>query len=119
MKKHDTRNDFSPEYRLQIAAGIISAAEVIERDGWCQNVYTSRDGQHCAVGALYAAIGNEDYRTRTDAYILLSSYLNRPKGLFRRNPKTTVTSWNDKEGRTEGEVIGMFHETAMWLVDAG
>jgi hypothetical protein len=89
----------------EVADLLDGAADIIERDGWCQKAL-ERDGAVCALGALNkAALG--------DAYGLLSSH---PNGLlafgalFRRVGMLHL--WNNEPERTKQEVLDEFRKAA-------
>ena len=68
-----------------------AAADLIERDGWCQYQFTKGD-KRCLVGAIERAAGYETY-----ASVLM--YFQK------RQRIANAVNWNDREGRTKAEVI--------------
>jgi hypothetical protein len=85
------------------------AADILERDGWCQGVYASDpvDGPCCALGAIRrAATGtafpawNDDWDAITHAGRALASMTG------------FVPTWNDTHGRQAAEVTAALRAAA-------
>ena len=81
------------------------AADILERDGWCQGANTDREGRHCLLGALRKAWEQTlGWIWTTTALDSLCAGL--PLG------GEWPSSWNDTEGRTAAEVISLLREAA-------
>ncbi|QDM56487.1 hypothetical protein PP996_gp61 [Gordonia phage SheckWes] len=109
------------------------AAEVLEKDGWCQgdlhdvlHYYGTEQvtgtTRHCALGAIDVAVlgpramnlheegkvptGSHDARNQAMKY--LTQYLEEhflPPARSNLNGMSSIPEWNDAEGRTAQEVI--------------
>lgn len=71
--------------------GLLRAADLIERDGWCQR-FANKNGRYCLFGAISMAAGVFDACALTDR---VSRYLGVPSAI----------SWNDAPCRTKEEAI--------------
>lgn len=78
------------------------AADVLERDGWCQGTHTDPYGRRCAFGALQVARAYSDIRD--DGSLKVYRLLHERTG--------GVIDWNDAPGRTKQEVLALFRNTA-------
>jgi hypothetical protein len=79
----------------EVADVLDGAADIIERDGWCQGAL-ERDGAVCAIGALTMAMRPTVARDRAFA------------ALARRLGGDSVARWNDAPERTKQEVLDLF-----------
>ncbi len=79
------------------------AADLLERDGWCQGRLVGNKGDHCILGALDAVDPSEDARFLKAT----SDFILRVKG--------AVTLWNDAPERTANEVIALLRQVATEL----
>lgn len=84
---------------------------ILVDDGWCQGSFERLDGACCAVGALRratfgdTAIGNAR-KQASDLYsrAIHTAHLQMAQmGEFGR-----IVSWNDAQGRTKQQVLGLF-----------
>lgn len=82
---------------------LLAAADEIERDGWCQGRAHSRDGRHCALGALGGAA--PDQMAFDSAKHVLSRWLD--VSLF-----GGIQHWNDQGERTATDVIAALRAAA-------
>lgn len=89
---------------------LLGAADLLERDGWCQLEYQDFSGSRCVVGALSKVLdvdidswegSDEDIEIRT---------------LIRGDEILDLTFWNDNMVRTAEEVIAKLREVAESLV---
>jgi hypothetical protein len=89
-----------------LAEVLDKAAEVLERDGWCQSNFENKAGERCAVGALRQASRELDgiISFRIEARTALAEYL--------EISSLDVIEWNDTRGRTAAEVIDALKHTA-------
>ena len=92
--------------RDRIAEVLLGAADYIERHGWCQGTSQKGDGV-CAAWALTIAAGH-DFSTSEEA----GRRLIRSLGKNVRTVPATVPAWNDRIGRTQGEVIEALRSAA-------
>ena len=81
------------------------AADILERDGWCQGANTDREGRHCLVGALRKAWEDEL------GWIWTSTILDSLSTRLELGGEWP-SSWNDELGRTASEVISLLREAA-------
>lgn len=110
----------------QVAADLRAAADVLERDGWTQDVFHCRavNGtgiSHCALGALAAAVsGNSeadpdedtgaDWWPRWDeASRVLAAEIGRSAS---PGWDLSVPEWNDLGEQTRGAVVGKIRAAA-------
>lgn len=77
-----------------------AAADLLERDGWCQGVYVSHGGARCAEGAIHAVAPSS--QVALDAEMALS------RALGGDHP----VRWNDAPGRTQKQVAAKLREAA-------
>jgi len=90
---------------------LLKAAEYIEDHGHCQFELQDQEGRVCARGALLAVLtGDPNRHTDSDP-----AYMLRVEA--ERMVESTVgaqyiITWNNQEGRTEGEVVRAFRKAA-------
>lgn len=97
----------------EIAEVLDGAADVIERDGWCQNDLTSDDGRHCLMGAIGAHLGtlSESGWWNLLAFDEVESKITAARDAAALaaqidvGPGMNVANWNDAPERTEQEVL--------------
>ena len=75
------------------------AADLLERDGWCQGTLMDADGKRCGAGALIGSTNGNDYWDAVNE-------IRRAVGTHR------VSTWNDAPERTADEVIALFRKLA-------
>lgn len=84
-----------------VAAVLDGAADLLERDGWCQRAWRNRTGQRCAQTALVdSAEGVYD-----DPWV-------KATWVMRQWIGESLTPWNDEPGRTASEVIAALRGAA-------
>lgn len=81
---------------------LLDAANILERDGWCQSVCLNKRGERCIMGALGAVYHSSMLDWPQQAIHALNINLQGP-----------IASWNDKSGRTKEEVLAMLRDTAL------
>lgn len=113
--KHLPKVDHTPAKMDEPCRLMLSAASIIERDGWCQNSMTSPSGQVCLEGALLRAYGVKfDHHTGASqmppnaVFDVLMTIKNRLGG-------TRPFDWNDTPGRTKEEVVTKLRAVALGL----
>ncbi len=77
------------------------AADLLERDGWCQWNLCSDNGEHCLAGALMD--------TDPDTWYRVTRFVGERVGT------PYVTDWNDEPERTAHEVIALLRQVAAEL----
>ncbi len=103
---YDKRWDVKPEVKLEPwRQMLLDAADLLERDGWCQQAYQDGDGHHCALGALDAVVGMAELKTID--WVAFSKANERLFGAVGQ-----ITHWNDARGRTAEEVISTLRKIA-------
>jgi hypothetical protein len=75
------------------------AADLLERDGWCQGGYSDNEGRHCLIGAIKTVNPGDDHGVT--ALDLIVRFLNQ-------NP----VCWNDVHDRTRDEVISVLRQAS-------
>ena len=82
---------------------VLVKAKALVAEGWCQVHFHTADGkQHCAEGAIMMAGGYDPHRY-IPAVRALSNVVEPVLGEF-----CSVMLWNDREGRTQAEVLDAF-----------
>src|SRR6266480_438144 len=92
------------DVQVQASKALMDAADLIERDGWCQgaNVKVWKERfQHCPFGAI-----THFSATRPKVFLAVMAAMKRVIG------GTTVPIWNDAEDRTAQQVIDKLREAA-------
>ncbi len=80
------------------------AADLLERDGWCQGLF--RDGtRRCLSAAITAAVADVSAPRRDIADEVVRDALRRHTGM-------TSTRWNDAPERTGDDVIALLRQVA-------
>lgn len=93
----------------EVADVLDAAAEVIERDGWCQNRLRTNDGRVCLVGAVDRVA--RERSTGSHGWWDVPSCKAAVEAMFKslnREPK----DFNDDTGRTKFEVIDALRHCA-------
>lgn len=90
---------------LDVADVLEAAAEVIEVKGWCQKESVDGEGRVCVLGAVQSA----DLLNRHPLTVRAMRALRNRLGLVQNYD---VIAWNDRPGRTEGEVLDLLKHTA-------
>src|SRR6516164_3781777 len=75
------------------------AADLLERDGWCQREFEDAQGRYCLVGAINRALPLE---VRQD---LAEDLLEAAEMHMSKFVGADPMRWNDRPGRTKEEVI--------------
>jgi hypothetical protein len=79
-----------------------AAADLLEKDGWCQDVLKDREGRCCARGALIAVHAADDWQGPVyDADELLEEAVGG-----------SIPAWNDLPNQTGENVIATLRHTA-------
>lgn len=79
---------------------LLRAAKLLETQGWVVGQYRTKEGEHCAIGALDEVCGID-----FNAYMLAANKLAACIG-------GNIVSWNDKPGQTAKNVIKTMRECA-------
>ncbi len=97
----------------EIGKVLSEAADLIERDGWCQETYEDYRGRRCMDGALIAVMGDTHVKLN-DVEAALSAHLPQVTSIHVAAPHAwaPVIAWNDAEGRTQEEVVAKLREVA-------
>jgi hypothetical protein len=80
-----------------------NAKELLIRDGWCQKLLVSPDGEHCMLGAI-----NSFYRCHEHVYRAYQCLRISIGG--EHDCPSVLANWNDTPGRTVDEVLAKFDE---------
>ena len=84
----------------EVADVLDDAADYIEKHGWCQGRHVAPDGRVCAVEALN--------RVSCDGPLQRNAQI----ALIDVTGASWIAAWNDREGRTQAEVLGAFRLAA-------
>jgi hypothetical protein len=84
---------------------LLRAAELLERDGWCQGALV-KNGAFCAMGALHKAT-DRDRKAYMSSLYRLMAFLGQHHGGTRN-----IIDWNDQPERTADEVIDALRAAA-------
>jgi len=125
---------YDPKYDLdEVSRLILAAADLIEREGWCQHSYTTIDDRtgrvkHCAAGALRAC-GFSNHVNIVDGKLEVQENWLLPKDIPLVKEAATriclflhalsVPQWNDGLKRTKEEVIAAMRGAAYAKVEEG
>ncbi len=82
---------------------LFEAATILERRGWCQKHLVDVKGRMCTVGAI-TEVWNLASGWDMDVVVIAQDKLTRVVG--------PLVEWNDTEGRTRDEVVGMLRYVA-------
>jgi hypothetical protein len=75
------------------------AADLLERNGWCQREFEDEQGRHCLVGAINRAPSPGVYSLELEIQRLSATgYMQTFLGM-------EPMRWNDMHGRTKEEVV--------------
>ena len=77
----------------------LDAADLLERDGWCQHAPMDERGRRCLINAVYS-VG--DYMACRDAERQIKLFIDKPH----------LSWWNDTDGRTKEQVIAVLRGCA-------
>jgi len=89
-----------------------SAADLLEKDGWCQGYPNNALGQRCALGAIWDV---EHYGPEAgQAEDLVRQLITKKRygGTVSATYPLAISTWNDQPGRTAQEVIAVLREAA-------
>lgn len=106
---------------MSIYETLNAAADLLEKDGWCQEDYANDSGQRCTVGAIYQMpTGNQFSISEalsdaecSEAEDYLTYYLAQTADVAH------IPSWNDEPDRTQAEVIETLRAAALTAQVAG
>lgn len=87
-----------------------AAADLIERDGWCQQRFHDTLGGWCASGACLKVSGAWDGEIEDDDTIFDAS--DEALDVLEKRLQSYVPTWNDASGRTAEEVIQALRDAA-------
>lgn len=90
------------------------AADLIERDGWCQGVLRTATGEHCALGAIVETIAGGGITDRALAQSVWTNpdVIDARNALYETIGNKTIANWNDEPKRTKTEVVAALRDTA-------
>jgi hypothetical protein len=98
----------------QVADDLANGREYIEVHGWTKHELVDPDGTVCAIGGIILGMGLdvlnkpcENPRVLAAARALVRT-LSVPASMFRINPVSAVTDWNDDGVETVQEVLDLF-----------
>ena len=93
-----------------VANVLNGAADLIERDGWCQGRYLGPNGEHCVTDALLQAAGTQPGDSGAPGALVLYSDASLRLVAVVRDDRLSV--WNDEFGRTQAEVVAALRAAA-------
>lgn len=88
------------------------AADLIERDGWCQRRYRGQDGEHCVSDALIRAAGMGEPGDTGQQARVMTLYCEASDALRAKVRRKNLPRWNDAPGRTQAEVVAALRAAA-------
>lgn len=86
---------------------IARAADILEQQGWCQDVLKREvNGKtcYCTLGALIAAVDE------ATPFAEVNPYVNNVEDYL--GPGSCISIWNDAPGRTQAEVVAVLRAVA-------
>lgn len=95
------------------------AADILEQYGWIQT-HLYRGGRRCAIGAIHAAVDGQRHRVPMVGALREKSIRAFARWLAPDQPgsehaQVDVVAWNDRRGRTKGEVIDALRKASASL----
>ncbi len=110
----------------RLATDLRAAAEVLRRDGHCKRQYHTKDGRHCAEGAIGLATGIQERQAgggwrwsgTLEQHVRYKAALNALESWLTAHhhaPYRVLVGarhWNDKRDRTADEVIAALEAAA-------
>lgn len=105
----------------EIADVLDAAADVLLRDGWCQDDYTDGEGRACVREAIGRAVGSNGLATDWDSSfadplaVAAERTLARQLALDADSLWSVTHNWNGGDGRTEDDVHDLLRGTAKAL----
>lgn len=113
-----TDTEITPAVAAEVAD---YAAEVLERDGWCQGISVDNEGRVCFYGALSTAAQELDLpygEVRGQITRAANEELAQPRVLaYEPDSPEGIVAFNDAEGREAHEVVDLFRHSAKRLRD--
>jgi hypothetical protein len=101
-----------PTADFTIADKLREARNMLRKDGaWIQGSFSDRCGGHCAAGAILEVLGNDEGDARHAVFDALF------RAIPRVNSSTALWVWNDRQRRTQAEVLAAF-DKAIELAEA-
>lgn len=88
-----------------IAATLREAAQVLERDGWCQGTFHSHTGEHCAIGALATVTGLRVNEIVPQDDPRFHRHRAAVGALCAQIGSRNIMGWNDATGRRREDVV--------------
>jgi RNAse (barnase) inhibitor barstar len=85
------------------------AADVIRTGGLVKGTFDTRDGQHCTVGALWAAVGGNVMENLDAEVDVLAEMIGVGPGLM---SSTAIFHWNDQPETTAEDVVTLLEQAA-------
>ena len=101
------------------------AAEELKKEGWIKRSFGGRGMGYCSVGAIGTVLGQDGFWAWSDVensepVRALDEYLDLGgKSGYEGWRGSRVESWNDREERTQQEVLDAFINTAKQLRNEG
>jgi hypothetical protein len=84
---------------------LLDAADLLERDGWCQHHFRNEKGHRCVIEAIGAATDHKPLLRDKARYQLAQAL---PGSL-------SIIEWNDAHSRRKSQVIKKLREVARGL----
>ena len=86
------------------------AAELVEKRGWTQKTYETRDGQVCLMGAVHMALGIEpNVFTDDETFNIYLAARDRLQDIL---DVDSPIEWNDQPERTKEQVVSALRAAA-------
>lgn len=103
-----------------IANTLRKSANILEEYGWCRGSFTDDVGQHCAVGAVRAAVVVSELTSAVGGGSVSNQILGALCASDSRIKKFgSVVLWNDQGDRTKEEVLSAFRKAASFMEHGG
>ena len=93
-----------------VADVLTQAADLIERDGWCQRAFRGDNGEHCASDALMRASGMAP--GDTGSWEQKAMFDAACQYVYPHTGGWGIPSWNDEPQRTQAEVVAALRAAA-------
>lgn len=108
---------------MNVSTDLRAAADLIEEEGWVQNLAYDGKGRRCMVQAIQVATGVYEHRKnwhknmhdaewQTKSVAIDEQYRQAIRAVQSALGRTSIPDWNDEVGRTKEEVVTALRGTA-------
>lgn len=95
---------------ITVQTTLDKAAELIERDGWCQLRTGSPGTPHCILGAVRDGLIEMGYEGHKDEFLAAREEISARLFFHFRRGLNAVTKWNDDPSTTRQDVLDVLRD---------